>query len=145
MNEDSLTTYDIRGTDAAPLTIEYAWNIGKALADWLPTDGRLLVASHAAEERLSGALIEGLRLQGRSVISSGQLSKEQLSVRIVSDRLSGGVLIGYDELQRTATIEIYQHDGQLVTGETGLRDIVSSAESGNFVPAAVKGELTSLV
>lgn len=144
MNEDSLTTYDIRGTDATPLTIEYAWNIGKALADWLPTDGRLLVASHATEERLSEALIEGLRLQGRPVISGGRLSKEQLSVRIVSDRLSGGVLIGYDELQQTATVEIYQHDGQLVTSETGLRDIVSSAESGNFVPAAVKGELTSL-
>lgn len=144
MNEDPLTTYDIRGTDAAQLTIEYGWNIGKALADWLPTDGRLLVTGVVTEEQLSGALIEGLRLQGRSVISGGQLSKEQLSVRIVSDRLSGGVLIGYDELQQTATIEIYQHDGQLVTSETGLRDIIDSAESGNFVPAAVKGELTSL-
>lgn len=144
MNEDALTTYDIRGTDTTPLTVEYAWNIGKALADWLPTDGRLLVASAASEEQLSGALVEGLRLQGRAVISSAQLDKEQLSVHIVKERLSGGALITYDELQQTATIEIYQHDGQLVTSETGLRDIVSSAESGNFVPAAVKGELTSL-
>lgn len=144
MNDDNTTTYDIRGTDTTPLTIEYAWNIGKALADWLPTDGRIIVTTHEATEQLSGALIEGLRLQGRSVISAGQLSKEQLSVRIVSDRLSGGALIGYDELQQTATIEIYQHDGQLVTSDTGLRDIVSSADGGNFVPAAVKGDLTSL-
>lgn len=144
MSENLITTYDIRGTEATGLTIEAVWNIGKSLADWLPTDGRILVASVATADRLTGALIEGLRLQGRSVINGGPLDKEQLGVRIIGDRLSGGALISYDELQQTVTIEIYQHDGQLITSETGLRDIVASAESGNFVPAAVKGELTSL-
>lgn len=144
MNEELTTTYDIRGTDTLALTVDYAWNIGKALADWLPTDGRLLVAFQPASEQLAQALIEGLRLQGRSVLSGGLLGKEQVSERVIADRLSGGVLVGYDELQQTPTIEIYQHEGRLITSETGLTDIVNVAQSGNFVPAAIKGELTSL-
>jgi phosphomannomutase len=144
MNEETTTTYDIRGTDQTALSVDYAWNIGKALADWLPTDGRLIVATQPAGEQLANALIEGLRLQGRSVISGGPLSKEQVSERVTADRLSGGIIIGYDELQKTPTIEVYQHEGRLITSETGLNDIVNVAQSGNFVPAAVKGELTSL-
>lgn len=144
MNEEITTTYDIRGTDETALSVDYAWNIGKALADWLPTDGRLIVAAQSAGEQLAHALIEGLRLQGRAVISGGPLSKEQVSEHVTTDHLSGGVIVGYDELQQTPTIEVYQHEGRLITSETGLNDIVNVAQSGNFVPAAVKGELTSL-
>jgi phosphomannomutase len=144
MNEEITTTYDIRGTDETALSVDYAWNIGKAFADWLPTDGRLIVAMQPAGEQLAHALIEGLRLQGRSVISGGPLSKEQVSERVTTDKLSGGVLVGYDALQQTPTIEVYQHEGRLITSDTGLNDIVNVAQSGNFVPAAVKGELTSL-
>lgn len=144
MNEELTTTYDIRSTDGLALTVDYAWNIGKALADWLPTDGRVIVANVATDSRIADALIEGLRLQGRAVISGGNLGKEQVSERITVDHLSSGVLVGYDELQHTPTIEVYLHDGHLVTSETGLTDIINVAQSGNFVPAAVKGELTAL-
>lgn len=144
MNNEPTTTYDIRSTDATPLTVEYAWNIGKALADWLPTSGRVLVSGPVDQEQVSTACIEGIRLQGRSVISSGELSKEQVIERITNDRLSGAVLVGHDKLEHTATIEIYTHEGHLLTSDTGLVDLTSSAQAGNFVPAAVKGELTSL-
>lgn len=145
MSEDLITTYDIRGTEATGLTLETVWNIGKAFADWLPTDGRVLVAARPDQTQLAAAAIEGLRLQGRAVIDGGHLSKEQVIERTTSDNLSGSILLGFDELAQMTTVELYQHEGRLVTNETGLTSIREFVEAGNFVPAAVKGDLTSLV
>lgn len=144
MDNERTTGYDIRGTVALPLTIEYAWNIGKALADWLPTNGRVLVSGPADQEQVISACTEGLRLQGRSVITGGELTKEQVIERITNDHLSGALVVAYDELEHTATIEVYTHEARLLTSDTGLTDLTGSAQAGNFVPAAVKGDLTSL-
>lgn len=144
MNDELATTYDIRGTEATGLSVEYTWNIGKAFADWLPTDGRVLVTTTPTQEMIATAIIEGLRLQGRAVIGAGQLSKEQIIERVTSDHLSGAVLVSFDELEQVSVIELYQHDSHLITSETGLLDLLNLAQAGNFVPAAVKGELTAL-
>jgi hypothetical protein len=42
------------------------------------------------------------------------------------------------------TIELYQDEAKLIDSETGLQAIRDLVEAGNFVPAAVKGELTQL-
>ncbi len=145
MSEELISAYDIRGTDATGLTVECAWNVGKAVADWLPTDGVVLVSGIPSEVRLLEAAVEGLRLQGRAVMTAPQMNKEQVMERITADRLSGAVIIGYDELTDMKTIEIYQHEGHLITSETGLMTLRDLVQAGNFVPAATKGELTSLV
>jgi phosphomannomutase len=144
MTEELISAYDIRGTEATGLTMECVWNIGKAVADWLPTDGRILVAGSATQFTLINAAIEGLRLQGRAVLEAGELTKEQTVERVTTDRLSGAILIGHDELEQVITVEIYQHEGRLVTSETGLKTLRELIQAGNFVPAATKGDLTSL-
>lgn len=145
MSEELISAYDIRGTEATGLTVECAWNVGKAVADWLPTDGIVLVSGVISQATLITAAIEGLRLQGRAVLSAASLTKEQVIERITTDHLSGAILIGFDELTDMKTIEIYQHEGRLVTSETGLMSLRDLVQAGNFVPAAIKGELTSLV
>ena len=144
MSEELISTYDIRGTEATGLTVECAWNVGKAVADWLPTDGGVLVGGIPSEVKLIEAAIEGLRLQGRAVMSAPELNKEQVVERITTAHLSGAIVIGFDELAGMKTIEIYQHEGRLVTSETGLMSLRDLVQAGNFVPAATKGELTSL-
>lgn len=144
MSDELISTYDIRGTEATGLTVECAWNVGKALAEWLPTSGRVLVAGRADHATLIEATIEGLRLQGRDVLQGGELAKEQLAELVPSQHLSGAVLIGHDELTDEHTIELYQHEGRLVTSETGLQSIRDLIDAGNFVPAAVKGNLSSI-
>lgn len=145
MSEELISAYDIRGTEATGLTVECVWNVGKAAADWLPTSGMVLVAGHATQQKLIDAVIEGLRLQGRSVIAAGELTKEQVVERVTTDHLSGAVLVGFDELEQVTTVELYQHEGHLVTNETGLMSLRDLVQAGNFVPAATKGELTHLV
>jgi uncharacterized protein YuzE len=144
MSEELISAYDIRGTETTGLTVECVWNVGKAAADWLPTDGRVLIAGSKAQLNLINAAIEGVRLQGRAVIEAGELTKQQVIECITADHLSGAILIGYDELEQVTTVEIYQHEGHLVTSETGLKTFRDLIEAGNFVPAATKGELTSL-
>ena len=71
MNETMITEQDIRGTNDTGLTTEYSWNVGKAVADWLPTAGNVVVLYVPAGLSTAQAIIEGLRLQGRSVVDGG--------------------------------------------------------------------------
>lgn len=144
MSEELIGGYDIRGTAETGLTVEYAWNVGKAVADWLGNDGQVAVVAAADQPELVKALIEGLRLQGRDVLDTGQGSKEGAADLVGTMGLAGALVVGYDAMEQVATIELYQEDGRLVDSQTGLSDIRELVEAGNFVPAAVKGELTSL-
>lgn len=138
--------FDIRGRLNDSLTPEYAWDVGKAFADWLPEDGKVVVASEpAASAPLVKALIEGLRLQGRTVIDGGQ-GDEQTIVQVnAAAKTAGGVLVLHDDLESLEVIKLYQENGLPVTSENGLLEVSDLIQAGNFVPAAVKGELTSAI
>ena len=144
MSDELISSYDIRGTEETGLTVECAWNVGKALADWLPTAGSIVVMSVPSRQHLAEAVIEGLRLQGRDVINGGSGDKGAAITYIKTAGLSGAVVVGYDELGKVTTIELYQDEARLIDSETGLQQIRELVEAGNFVPAAVKGELTQL-
>jgi len=145
MSEELISKYDIRGTEETGLTVECAWNIGKALADWLPTTGSVAVMYLPAQETLAKAVVEGLRLQGRHVVDGGNGDKEAAKSYITTSGLSGAVVIGFDELEKVITIELYQDEARLIDAENGLKEIHELVKAGNFVPAATKGELTQLV
>lgn len=136
--------FDIRGRYGETLTIEYVWNVGKALADWLPQDGHIVVVhSSSAKPEIIKAVIEGLRLQGRAVIDGGEGDKAAL-VHVAGDaQAAGGILVGHDQLENLETIELYQETMAPITTDTGLSEIAALIEAGNFVPAATKGDLTS--
>jgi phosphomannomutase len=134
--------FDIRGRFGDTLTIEYVWNVGKALADWLPQDGKIVVISgQDANSDVVKAVIEGIRLHGRAVVDGGRGDKAAL-VHIAGEaQAAGGVIIGHDALENLETIELYQETMAPVTTDTGLFEIAALIEAGNFVPAASKGDL----
>lgn len=145
MIEETFTAYDIRAKLQSGASLEFAWNIGRALAEWLPTAGSVAVArGKNADEELVGAVIEGLRLQGRDVCDASARDKEALVALIQKAGYSGGILIGHDQLTDEITIELYKEEGSLVDSESGLHEIKDLMGAGNFVPAAVKGDVTTL-
>lgn len=145
MSEEVFTTYDIRGKVQEGMSLEIAWNIGKALADWLSAYGVVAVMrGQGASESLVEALIEGLRLQGRDVLDAASGDKATLIDHIKNQSLSGGVFVAHDSHDELAVIELYDEKGQLITGENGLGEIAALVQAGNFVPAATKGELTAI-
>lgn len=138
------SNYDIRGRLEDSMSKEYVWNVGKALAEWLPQDGTIAVVSvDGASDVVIKSLIEGMRLQGRHVIDGGVGDQQTLSQVNIGSKTAGGVLISHDTLQNVEVIAVYQENDTLITIDNGLQQITELAESGNFVPAAVKGELTS--
>lgn len=141
MSEELISAYDIRGTEDTGLTVECAWNVGKALADWLPTMGNVVVVYQPDQKHIADAVVEGLRLQGRSVVDGGVGDREAAKVHISTSGLSGAAVIGYDDLEKVITIELYREDAKLIDLENGLKQIREVVQAGNFVPAATKGEL----
>ena len=138
--------YDIRGRIEDSMSREFVWNVGKALAEWLPQDGTVAVVSaDGASDVIIKSLIEGLRLQGRHVIDGGVGDQQTLSQINIGSKTAGGVLLSHDTLQNVEVIALYQENDSLITMDTGLQQIIELAESGNFVPAAIKGELTSAI
>lgn len=144
MSEELISAFDIRGTEASGLDIECAWNVGKALADWLPTSGSVVVLSLPTKKHLAEAVIEGLRLQGRNVVDGGSGDNEAAISHVKTSGFAGAAVVGYDEMEKVTTIALYQESGRLINGETGLKEIRELVEAGNFVPAVVKGELTAI-
>lgn len=144
MSEELIATYDIRGTEETGLTVECAWNVGKAIADWLPEQGSVVVVYVADKVNLANAAIEGLRLQGRDVTNVG-LGDKTVALNLIATRgFAGAVVIGYDATEQMTTIELYQHESKLIDSENGLEEIRLLVEAGNFVPAVVKGQLINI-
>lgn len=141
MSDELISAYDIRGTEESGLTVECAWNVGKALADWLPTTGNVVVAYVPSEKHIADAVIEGIRLQGRDVVDGGNGDREKAKAYVTTAGLSGAAVIGYDETEKMITIELYRENAKLIDSQTGLQEIRDVVQAGNFVPAAVKGEL----
>lgn len=135
-----MSASDIRGAEETELTVDVAWNIGKAMADWLSQSGPVIVVYLPTYHHLAGATIEGLRLQGRDVIDGGHGDGEALITHIMTSRLAGGVRVGFDEADKKVTIELYDADAHLVV-DSKLREIRELVNGGNFVPADDKGQL----
>lgn len=145
MIEETFTAYDIRAKLQSGASLEFAWNVGRALSEWLPTTGRVaVVRGHDADEQLFGAVVEGLRLQGRDVCDAGTKDKEALVEFIKHQGLSGAVLVASDQLTNEVTIELYNEEGRLIDSESGLQEIEALMAAGNFVPAAVKGDVITI-
>ena len=142
MSEELISACDIRGTEETGLTVECAWNVGKALADWLPTAGNVAVVYAPAQKHIADGVVEGLRLQGRGVVDGGAGDMEAARTLVTNGGLSGAAVIGFDDDTKMTVIELYREDGKRIESESGLEEIRQLVEAGNFVPAAVKGELT---
>lgn len=144
MSEELISVKDIRGTEETGLNVECAWNVGKALADWLPAEGKAVVVYVPSLKHIADGVIEGLRLQGRGVIDGGFGDGDAVKSHIKTSGLAGGVAVGFDNGEKVITLELYQDEAQLVTADSGLQEIRGAVAAGNFVPAVVKGELTQI-
>ncbi len=136
---------DIRGRADDSLTAEYAWNIGKALADWLPSDGEvIIVASPNANGTIAHALREGVQLQGRDVARADQADRQAVIAGIIERHAAGGAFVSHDDAGGLEVIELFNAQGGTVTTDSGLSEVNQLIEAGNFMPATEKGTLVPL-
>src|SRR6266567_2277445 len=87
--------YDVRGKVGTELTVDLSWNIGRALAEWLPEEGSVVVGRDMRPDsaELANAITEGLRLQGRTVWDIGQVTSDMMYFAIGKYNLAGGAMV----------------------------------------------------
>ena len=70
--------YDVRGKVKTELNAALVKDIGRAFADWLPTDGPIAVGRDMRpdSEKLALALIDGVLIQRRYVIDLGVVTSD---------------------------------------------------------------------
>lgn len=144
MNPEIFKAYDIRGKVGTELTKEVAWNVGQAMADWLPNDGAVAVGRDMRpdSEELAQAVIEGLRLQGREVIDIGLVSTDMIYFAVGKFGLAGGAMVTASHNPGEYNgIKLCREEAKPIGIETGLADIRDGVIAGNFSPANKKGSL----
>lgn len=138
--------YDVRGKVGTELTAEVSNKIGKAFADWLPSDGAIAVGRDMRPDsaELASALIEGLRSQGRSVIDIGLVTSDMIYFAVGANQLAGGAMITASHNPGEYNgIKLCREAARPVGLESGLDEIRDAVISGTFKPATASlGSIT---
>lgn len=131
--------YDIRGKVGEELTNDVAYDVGRALADVLETDGVVAVGRDMRpdSEALANALIEGLLVQGRDVLDIGQITTDMIYFAVGSEKLAGGAVVTASHNPGEYNgIKLCRDEAKPIGIETGLAAVRDAVLNTNFKPAA---------
>ncbi len=124
--ENVFKAYDIRGLVPDELTPELAEAVGRAMADWLPVAGPVVVGFDMRPDthNLATRLIEGLTKQGREVWNIGEVTSDMVYFAVGKFDLAGGAMVTASHNPgRDNGIKIYRDQVQAVGLDTGLAEI----------------------
>ncbi|MGH7929089.1 MAG: phosphomannomutase/phosphoglucomutase, partial [Candidatus Binatia bacterium] len=141
MDTSIFKAYDVRGKVGSQLTPEVCERIGKAMADWLPSEGPVVVGYDMRPDshELAHAVSEGLRLQGREVWSIGQVASDMLYFAVGSLETAGGAMVTASHNPGADNgIKFCREQAKPIGIESGLLDIRDKAAANDFAPALEK-------
>jgi phosphomannomutase len=131
--------YDVRGKVGSELSAAVANSIGKALADWLPNQGMVAVGRDMRPDsaELAGAVIDGLRAQGREVIDIGEVTSDMIYFAVGNLKLAGGAMITASHNPgKDNGIKLCREEARPIGLESGLDQIRDNVLAEKFEPAA---------
>lgn len=131
--------YDIRGKVGSELTPEMLLKIGKAFADWLPTEGVIAVGHDMRPDstELAANLIKGLVLQGYSVMDIGQVTSDMSYFAVGKYNLAGSAMVTASHNPGEYNgIKLYRDQVIPVGLDSGLAEIRDTVLSDTFKAAA---------
>jgi phosphomannomutase len=149
MDRQNLThifkSYDIRGKVGTELTTDLCFDVGRAVADFLPVDGVVAIGRDMRpdSEELAEAVIAGLRKQGRQVWDIGQITSDMVYFAVGKFELAGGVVVTASHNPGEYNgIKIYRDHVVAVGLDAGLDKIRDTVFARSFKdPAAQEGSL----
>ncbi len=131
--------YDIRGKVGEELTPEVCERIGRAFADWLPTDGPVAVGRDMRPDsgELADAFINGLIMQGRDVWDLGLVTSDMSYWTVGKYNLSGSAMITASHNPgKDNGVKLYRDGVVAVALDSGLDQIRDAVLANSFKPAA---------
>lgn len=133
--------YDIRGKVGTELTPQFAKDVGRVFADWLPTKGIVAVGRDMRPDsaQLAEAFVKGLRQQGRDVWDIGQVTSDMIYFAVGKFNLAGGAVITASHNPGVDNgIKLYRDQVIAVGLDTGLTEIRNLVLSQTFKPTSSK-------
>jgi phosphomannomutase len=137
--------YDIRGKVGSELSVELVENVGKALADWLPSEGPVAVGHDMRPDsaELAAALVVGLTTQGRDVWDIGQVTSDMIYFTVGKHNLAGGAMITASHNPGDYNgIKLCREQARPIGIESGLADIRDNIAAQKYKASDHQGHLT---
>lgn len=137
--------YDVRGKVGTELTPDLLTDIGRAFADWLPTQGTVAVGHDMRpdSEGLAQALIAGLRQQGRDVLDIGKVTTDMIYFAVGHNNLAGGAVVTASHNPGEYNgIKFCGEQAKAIGQESGLFEIRDIVMRGEFKTADTPGNVT---
>ena len=135
--------YDIRGKVPDQLNTDVAYRVGRAFAEFL--SAKKIVVGHdirLTSEELTNALVDGMTDAGADVIHIGMCGTEEVYFATFHLGVDGGICVtaSHNPMDYNG-MKLVKEDAKPISGDSGLNTIKEMAESGDFSPAAKKGNL----
>jgi phosphomannomutase len=136
--------YDVRGKVGSELNIESVGLMGQALAEWLPESGIVAVGRDMRPDsaELAGAMIEGLRAQGRDVWDIGEVTSDMIYFAVGHYGLAGGAMITASHNPGEYNgIKFCREEAKPIGEDSGLLEIRDLAIANTFPTNAPLGSV----
>ena len=144
MNLTCFKAYDIRGRLGEELNEQIAYRIGRAYAQYLNAK-KVVVGGdvRATSESLKQALAQGIMDAGCDVIDLGMTGTEEIYFAAFHLDVDGGIEVtaSHNPIDFNG-MKLVKRGAQPISGDTGLNDIKTLAESQAFTPTARQGQKT---
>lgn len=136
--------YDVRGKVGSELNGESIGLMGQALATWLPNSGIVAVGRDMRPDsaELAGAMIEGLRAQGRDVWDIGEVTSDMIYFAVGNFGLAGGAMITASHNPGEYNgIKFCREEAKPIGEDSGLLEIRDLVLANNFPTDAPLGNV----
>ena len=145
-NIECFKAYDVRGRVPEQLNVGLAYRIGRAYAKFLsPKNVVLGYDIRLTSRALHDALTEGLIDSGVNVISIGLCGTEEIYFATSHLGVDGGIVVTASHNPKNYNgMKFVRKNSVPISGDTGLNEIRSLAESNLFEEVKAKGDVSSV-
>lgn len=138
--------YDIRGRVPDQLNTKIAYRIGRAFTDFL--QAKKVVVGHdirLSSSELTDALVDGITDAGADVLHIGQCGTEEVYFATFDQKVDGGICVtaSHNPIDYNG-MKLVREGSKPISGDTGLNEVRTLAEKGEFKTADKKGSVTKV-
>lgn len=138
--------YDVRGRVPEQLNEDVAYRIGRAFVQFL--NAKTVVVGHdirLTSQSITDALVKGITDSGADVQHIGMCGTEEVYFAAFNNPVDGGICVtaSHNPMDYNG-MKFVREGAKPISGDTGLLEIKSLAESGDFPKVSSKGSVTSL-
>ena len=144
INLDCFKAYDVRGRVPDQLNEDIAYRIGRSLAQFLSAKKIILGYDiRLSSPAIARAVARGITDAGSDVLDIGLVGTEEVYFASFNNDVDGGVIVtaSHNPMDYNG-MKLVRRGSRPISGDTGLLDIKSLVESGEFTEPSKKGVVT---